>query len=198
MPIDNGPILDAALELFGEIGVTRTTIGDVAARARINRVTVYRRVGSKDDLVQAVTTRESERLLSAVSVAVQEQSNPAERIAQGFATTVETVRTNPVLLSILASEGSAVLEELTINAADLLGTAIRFTASIAAGAEAPQSRFAVPGAPEIAVRVVHSILLTPSADAPLGTFEDVLAFARRNIVPLFGLESGSDRFVGGA
>ena len=54
---DDGPILDAALELFGEVGIPRTTIGDVAKRAKINRVTVYRRIGSKDELVRAVIDR---------------------------------------------------------------------------------------------------------------------------------------------
>jgi hypothetical protein len=38
--------------------------------------------------------------------------------------------------------------------------------------------------------VVHSILLTPSAAAPLDSYDDLLTFAHRNIVPLLvGIEA---------
>ncbi|MDV6304818.1 helix-turn-helix domain-containing protein [Rhodococcus cerastii] len=180
---DDGPILDAALELFGEVGIPRTTIGDVAKRARINRVTVYRRIGSKDDLVRAVMARESSRLFVAVAAAASEQTSRADRAAHGFATTIDSVRTNPVLLKMFDSESSLVLEQLTTNASALLVPAINAAAHIARG-ELESDTFAVPDAPEIVVRVVHSILLTPSAAAPLDTYDDLLAFAHRNIVPL--------------
>lgn len=70
----DGPLLDAALELFGELGIARTTIGDVARKANVNRVTVYRRIGSKDELVQAVMTREATRLFEAVHAAAAARS----------------------------------------------------------------------------------------------------------------------------
>ena len=180
---DDDPILDAAFELFGEVGIARTTIGDVAKRARINRVTVYRRIGPKDELIRALMTRESSRLLASVSTAASQQSTRADRTAHGFATTIDSVRTNPVLLEMFASESPVVLEQLTINASALLAPAIA-AATVIAGGEAGFGGFAIPDAPEIVVRVVHSILLTPSAGAPLDTYDDLLAFARRNIVPL--------------
>lgn len=179
----DGPILDAAFELFGDVGIARTTIGDVAKRARINRVTVYRRIGSKDELVQAVMAREATKLLDAVTAAASQQSSIADGVAHGFAATVDSVRTNPVLLKMFDSESPVVLEELTVNASGLLAPAIRAAARIAHG-DAPPDSFAVPDAPEIVVRVVHSILLTPSAGAALDTYDDLLAFARRNIVPM--------------
>lgn len=189
---DDGPILDAAFELFGEVGIPRTTIGDVAKRAKINRVTVYRRIGSKDELVRAVMARESSRLFVAVAAAASKQTSRADRAAHGFATTIDSVRTNPVLLKMFDSESSLVLEQLTTNASALLVPAIKAAAHIARG-ELESDTFAVPDAPEIVVRVVHSILLTPSAAAPLDTYEDLLAFANRNIVPLLvctGSEAG--------
>lgn len=188
---DDDPILDAAFELFGEVGIARTTIGDVAKRARINRVTVYRRIGSKDELIRAVMARESARLLASVSSAASQQSSRADRAAHGFATTIDSVRTNPVLLEMFASDSPVVLEQLTINASGLLAPAIA-AATVIAGGDASSGGFALPDAPEIVVRVVHSILLTPSAGAPLDTYDDLLAFARRNIVPLL---ASSESFV---
>lgn len=179
----DGPILDAAFELFGDVGIARTTIGDVAKRARINRVTVYRRIGSKDELVQAVMAREARRLLQSVSEAASEQPSLADGVAHGFAATVDSVRTNPVLLKMFDSENPVVLEELTVNASGLLAPAILAATHIAHG-ESPATAFAIPDGPEIVVRVVHSILLTPSAGAALDTYDDLLAFAHRNIVPM--------------
>ncbi|KQU55421.1 hypothetical protein ASG84_21665 [Rhodococcus sp. Leaf278] len=180
---DDGPILDAALELFGEVGIPRTTIGDVAKRAKINRVTVYRRIGSKDELVRAVTARESTRLFVAVAEAAAEQTSQADRAAHGFATTIDSVRTNPVLLKMFDSESALVLEQLTTNASMLLASAIDAATQIARG-EVDSDRFEIPDAPEIVVRVVHSILLTPAAGAALETYDELLAFAHRSIVPL--------------
>ncbi|QCB49645.1 TetR/AcrR family transcriptional regulator [Rhodococcus sp. PAMC28707] len=184
---DDGPILDAAFELFGQVGIARTTIGDVAKRARINRVTVYRRIGSKDELVQAVMARESSRLFASLAKSAAEQSSREDRVAHGFATTIDSVRTNPVLLKMFDSESPVVLEQLTINASALLEPAIRAATQIALD-ESGTKTFAVPDAPEIVARVVHSILLTPSAGAPLETYEDLLTFAHRNIVPLLVAE----------
>lgn len=180
---DDGPILDAAFELFGQVGIARTTIGDVAKRARINRVTVYRRIGSKDELVQAVMARESSRLFDSLAAVGEQQSSRAARVAHGFATTIDSVRTNPVLLNMFDSESPVVLAQLTTNASALLEPAIRAAARIARDGTSVDT-FAVPDAPEIVARVVHSILLTPSAGAPLETYEDLLAFGYRNIVPL--------------
>ena len=54
----NAAILDAAYELFCRQGIQRTTMDDVARRARLSRITVYRRMVSKEALVEAVLLRD--------------------------------------------------------------------------------------------------------------------------------------------
>jgi AcrR family transcriptional regulator len=53
-------ILDAALALLVENGYRGTTTRAVAARARVNEVTVFRRFGSKERLFCAVLARETD------------------------------------------------------------------------------------------------------------------------------------------
>src|SRR5688572_12374699 len=47
-------ILDAALDLFGERGLTGTTVRDIAARAKVNVAAISYYFGGKDELYHAV------------------------------------------------------------------------------------------------------------------------------------------------
>ena len=47
-------IAQAALEQFSETGIRRSSVEDVGRRAGLSRVTVYRQVGTKEDLVRLV------------------------------------------------------------------------------------------------------------------------------------------------
>ena len=53
-------VLDAALELFVELGYKGTTTREVARRARVNEVTVFRHFGTKQGLFRAVVLRETD------------------------------------------------------------------------------------------------------------------------------------------
>jgi AcrR family transcriptional regulator len=54
-------ILDGALRVAAAAGLRRLTIDDVAARAGVGRMTVYRRFGSREELVEGLTARECPR-----------------------------------------------------------------------------------------------------------------------------------------
>jgi AcrR family transcriptional regulator len=49
-------ILDAALDLFGERGLTGTTVRDIAERAKVNVAAISYHFGGKDELYRAVAT----------------------------------------------------------------------------------------------------------------------------------------------
>lgn len=54
-------IVDAAIELHTTVGPARTTISEVARRAGVQRLTVYRHFPREDDLFQACTVHGWER-----------------------------------------------------------------------------------------------------------------------------------------
>ncbi|MBT0567253.1 TetR/AcrR family transcriptional regulator [Williamsia sp. CHRR-6] len=179
-------LLDAALELFGDLGIERTTINDVARKAGVNRVTVYRRIGSKVELVAAVMAREAVRLFEAVAAAAKAQPTFSERLAHGFATTVESVRSNPVLVAMSQSGTDLVLGQLTTAGGEILGAAMMATQSMIDTAVEDQVPGVVPVLPyanELLVRVAHSILLTPEVAAPLSTYDDLVEFALSTLLP---------------
>ena len=58
-------MLDAARECVLAVGVRRTTFSDVARRAGVSRMTLYRRFGDLEALLSALMTREFGRLVAA-------------------------------------------------------------------------------------------------------------------------------------
>jgi AcrR family transcriptional regulator len=56
-------ILDGALAQFCDTGLTGSTMDDVARRAGLARVTIYRRFENKNSLIEAVLLRECRRWL---------------------------------------------------------------------------------------------------------------------------------------
>jgi len=59
-------ILEAALDLFGERGLTGATVRDIAARARVNVAAISYHFGGKEELYRAVATAVAESIASRV------------------------------------------------------------------------------------------------------------------------------------
>lgn len=193
-------ILDAALELFVELGIKRATIGDIARRADIDRVTVYRRIGNKDEVIQAVVTREATRLFELVASTARGGTTLEERVELGFTSMMEQVRGHAMLAKMLQVEPETVLLQLTREGTPLVAGATLATMGFfeqavedglldtTAGME-PQA--------ELLVRVVHSYMLTPTALVDLDGPDALRAFARRHLVPMVlqerdGVQPGRD------
>ncbi|OXR43445.1 HTH-type transcriptional regulator BetI [Nocardia cerradoensis] len=58
-------LMDAALQLVAESGLTDLTLTDVARRAGVSRATTYREFGDKDGLVAALVRREIGTMIAA-------------------------------------------------------------------------------------------------------------------------------------
>src|SRR5690349_15854284 len=78
-------LLDAARESIMAVGVRRTTLTDVARRAGVSRMTVYRRFPDVTALVQSLMTREFVALINDARDAAPADANARERFASSFA-----------------------------------------------------------------------------------------------------------------
>lgn len=106
-------ILDAALELAGASGLRHLTMDDVAARAGVGRMTVYRRFGGKDALVDALAIREARRCLATIAAAADPGAAADAQLAALAAAALRLVREHPLLARISQHEPQALLFELT-------------------------------------------------------------------------------------
>lgn len=88
-------ILDAALEQFTLLGVRRSSVDDVAKRAGVSRVTVYRRFQTKDRLVEETLLRELSRFFARLDAAVAGLPTMRERVIEGFVVALRHTRAHP-------------------------------------------------------------------------------------------------------
>jgi AcrR family transcriptional regulator len=179
-------ILDAAFEQFCLIGIRRSSMEDVAKRAKVGRVTIYRRFESKDKLVSALLWRETRIAVAKVEDAVKGVANPEDRFVEGFVAGMRAVRQHPLLTALLTTEPETALPLLTIKGAAGLELARAFMAQEIRRARAD---LGLPDTDadqvaEIFARLTHSLVLTPPTCLPLDDDQRMREFARRHIVPM--------------
>jgi TetR/AcrR family transcriptional repressor of uid operon len=177
-------IIDAALQLVAEGGIRALTMDAVADRARVGRMTVYRRFGDRARLEQALGVRETRRGLAAVAAAQADPSlGAAERIAEGFVAALRVAREHPLFSRI-----SPVDAVIAMNApGDQSMALVRdfIAAQIRDGQRRGEMRDADPQvAAELLLRIGSSFLLLPQSVIPIGDDAAAREVALNLIAPI--------------
>lgn len=103
-------ILDATRASVLDFGVRRTTLTDIARRAGVSRMTVYRRYPDLDAVLRELMTREFGATLEATAAAaVREGEDGRARIRRQVAAGVRELREHPLLRKIVDAEPELLL-----------------------------------------------------------------------------------------
>jgi TetR/AcrR family transcriptional regulator len=78
--LGRGQLLDAAEEVFGEVGFHAATLKDIAERAEFSVGSVYSFFENKDDLFLSVFLRRGDELLPAMRAVVDGSGSPLEQV----------------------------------------------------------------------------------------------------------------------
>ncbi|HWF53718.1 MAG TPA: helix-turn-helix domain-containing protein [Solirubrobacteraceae bacterium] len=163
-------ILDAALAVAGASGIRHLTMDDVARRAGVSRMTVYRRFGGKDALVDALAVRECRRCLAQIAASIDPTATIDVRLAALAAATLRLIREHPLLARLARFEPEDLLLELTRDDSSVFRLVTEFL--MAQIEPAQESGELVRGDPallaEMAVRLGASFVLMPDSALPLG------------------------------
>jgi AcrR family transcriptional regulator len=185
-------ILEAALEQFAITGIRRTSTDDVARRAGVNRATVYRRFGTREQLLSAAYLHEAGRVLEELTARVPDVGagpdfDPAANVVTMFTEAVALMRGNRLLQRMLDVDRDLVVVGMTTGAADVLA----FAADVLAqrirelhdwrGTEPPADPHDLG---HTVARLIQSLVLTPGAGPDLGSPDAARHYARTVIVPL--------------
>lgn len=173
-------LLDAAERCFRRAGVRGTTIEEVATEAGVSRITVYRRVGTRDDLVRLVLLRSVDRMLDGLRPRLRATGDLGEALVQLVLRSLRAARGEDLQLLYASDEGSVAGRPLPGLSAALFGrygTVVGELADTLPGRLAPGMTAAEAG--EWVLRIVIS-LLTIESDLPP---RELLASVRRLVLP---------------
>ena len=179
-------ILDAALALVAASGIRNLTMDQVARRAGLGRMTVYRRFGARATLIDALAVRECRRCLARIGSALHPDAPASERIAALFAATLAVIREHPLLERLARVEPEALLFELTRDDSAVFRLVREFLIGLIA--EGQRSGELAPGDPpllaELALRLGASFVLIPGSVLPLEDEAHTRAAVRGLLEPL--------------
>lgn len=171
-------IIDSALVCYARVGVSRTTVEDIAAEAGVSRATLYRTFAGRSGLDLAVVRREAMAFFAAVELRLQEAGSLEEVVVAAFVDADAARRGHAVLDMVLEVEPELVLPTVVGPASPVLQMAsaflvphVRAHADDHPLATADPQRFA-----EWVVRVGLSYLADPSEHVHFGDEASVRRF----------------------
>ena len=124
--------LDAARESILDVGWSRTTLTDVARRAGVSRMTIYRRWSDMGTLLADLMTREWSELVHVDTSG----ADARERLVRSAVGTVQAVRANPLFARIVEVDPERLLPYLLERPGRSQGLVL---ASVVAQVEAGQA-----------------------------------------------------------
>ena len=104
--------LDAARACILDVGWRRTTLTEVARRAGVSRMTIYRRWSDMPQLLGDLMTREWGAVVADSVAAGDAEPDPVTRLADGIVGTVRALRYNELFLRIVELDPELLLPYL--------------------------------------------------------------------------------------
>ena len=183
----------AALEEFAEHGIRRTSMEDVARRAGVSRMTVFRRFASKQRLIEIVIAREVHRGMQELDLLWEGAETLEDRLVAGFEFAGRYVRGHPLFDRLLRSEPEVLLPPLTLDGGPVLELyrsliAHRLQAELNAGRAASTD---IDGVAEVIARLAISLLLTRDGTITLDDPHSVRRLVNLTLLPMLQPQQSS-------
>ena len=183
-PAELDGYLDATEACVRRYGWSHTSPQDIARELGVNRTTIYRVLGTKDQIFQLFLAREVHRLIDDVTergaTVARESKSGAHAIVEVCASVIEQVRAHPTIAKLLDDEPELVAEFMRTGIvpvverfADAFGPLLGV--AMEAGTIAKRDPHMVA---EWSVRVCLSLLFAPPR-------VDLREFLREGLLPLF-------------
>lgn len=176
-------ILDAAVVEFERHGFRRVALDDIARRAGVSRMTIYRRFAGRDELVTAVIDRENAVLFADIASELKNAGPQGNYYVEAFTSAIMQLRRHRVLNRIITDEPALTLQLVQRHypaALEWMADALRVI--FPAGFAERIGDEAVDELADTILRYAAMALLLPSP-RPLETADDIRAFATAHFLP---------------
>ncbi|WP_019930616.1 TetR/AcrR family transcriptional regulator [Nocardia sp. BMG111209] len=194
-------IMDAALERILQVGIRRASLDDIARRAGLNRITIYRRFAGKDNLVEATLARETRRMLAEVTTVVTTTEGVDAQIEAAVLYVLRTTRSHPLVTQLLNVAPDEAMSFYTVRGEEMIRQGVDY---IVAVLELTRQRGLIDDydprpVAELLARLAHSLFLTPGGGVDFKDHDRAREFVRAAVVPLvkhgIGPKETTDEFT---
>jgi AcrR family transcriptional regulator len=141
-------------------------------------MTAYRRYPRRDDLVEALVRRETQRFLAAVADAIEAADDPHEGVAEAFIGAVTFAREHPMLRR--AGHG----EPAPIDSVQLLAMGSAFIANYIHGEAPGTPSQSVRWVADVFARLFFTYISMPPTDPDFGDDAELRRFAHDVLTPM--------------
>jgi len=174
-------IIEAGIRQCEEVGLRRTTMEDIARRARLSRVTLYRHFGSKDDLVRTIILAEADRFFEALAATVASYDRAEDRLVEGFAFALDFLRRHALFQRLLSTEPEALIPHLVRDSKLIAATRIAVASLVVQDRMSPGEAHELA---ELVARLALSLALNPESVLGTDDYDGARRIARRFLVPV--------------
>lgn len=174
-------LIEAALGCVARVGVSKTTLDDVAREAGVSRATLYRVFSNKRELFDAVVAQEAVSLCLNLELAAAGTADLEDALVVLVTTASRSLSEHAALRTVMLMEPELLLPNLAFGEADaFLRTASALVAPVLERFLPPER---VDRGAEWAVRVFLSYMCSPSEAVRLDVGPSVRRLVRDFVVP---------------
>jgi len=191
-------LIEVACAVFAERGFKSTSTDDIARAAGVTRVTLYRRLGTRDEILRAMYSHEAQRLMMLVNSRYTPFSSlewdPVRHVVDRLVGTVFDIRQSELLqrlievdrveaMAILAGQSDSVLDGI----AEMVAEFVRNTWNADVHTRPMEPDEVEQLSHEVGSvvgRFLHSLVVMPDGPPVMDTEEQIRALARRVLVPM--------------
>jgi AcrR family transcriptional regulator len=176
-------VLDAAVVELEQHGFRRVALDDVAQRAGVSRMTIYRRFAGRDELITAVIDRENARLFADIADELKSTGPQSNYYVEAFTSAIMQLRCHRVLNRMIVDEPALTLHLAHQHypaAMKRMAAALRVI--FPAGFAEKIGEDEVDALADTILRYAMMALLLPSPE-PVVTADDIRAFATAHFLP---------------
>lgn len=191
-------LIEVACSVFAERGIKSTSTDDIARAAGVTRVTLYRRLGTRDEIIRAIYTHEAQRLIFSVSARYTPfeslEWDPIRHVEDLLVGTVFDIRDSELvrrfievdkmeIIAVLAGQSDSVLGVITEVVAEFLRSL--WNADVhTKPMEQAEAESLSREVGSVVGRFLHSIVAMPDGPPTLESEEQIRSLARRVLVPM--------------
>ena len=181
-------LLDATVSCIARVGITKTTLDDVAREAGCSRATLYRYFPGKPALLKALVTREAATLATELRGATAVSESLEDAVVAIVLRSAEWLAAQPALQFVMTAEPDVLLPHLAFAGADRVLQAGALVIAPALEPFLPAAESARSG--EWLARMILSYVCSPTDTVDLADPISVRRLVADFVVP--GLASVSD------